>query len=133
MESALACASTQWAKWFISRLYALIRHWDYLEEGDLQEAMEAIYLHIKNGHAGMPNSKMQQTTRSIVENDWFGSYRHVDGIAHAIDRVAARIRFPNAFDNAIEDLLANHERIEAGFLAFYPELKAHIAELALES
>ena len=113
--------------------HLLIKNWDDLEEGDLQQVIETIYQHMSAGHSRMPNPRMQQTTRSIVQHDWFGSYRHVDGIAHAIDRVAARIRFPNTFDNAIEDLLANHQKIEAGFLAFYPELKAHVKELALES
>ena len=112
--------------------HLLIKHWQQLEPGNLPETVQAIYGHLQNGRARMPNPRMQQTTKSIVEHDWFGSYQHLDGIAHAINRVAERIRFPNAFDNAIEDLLANHQQVEDGFLDFYPQLKAHIAELALE-
>jgi len=47
--------------------------------------------------------------------------------------VAGLIRFANRFDNAIEELSANHAAIEAGFLAFYPELRRHVAGLALEA
>ncbi len=113
--------------------HLLIKHWQNLEEGSLEQTIDSIYGLLREAHASMPNQKMQRTTQTIVEHDWFGSYRHIDGIAHAIVRVAARIRFPNAFDNAIEDLLANHKQIEAGFIEFYPQLKAHIAELGLES
>ena len=80
----------------------------------------------------MPNEAMQKTTRSIVER-LVGTYQHLEGITHAMNRVAARVRFPNAFDNAIEDLLANHGQVEAGFLEFYPQLKSHVKELGLEA
>ncbi len=113
--------------------HLLIRHWQALESADLSQTIATIYHHMQTGRHHMPSPAMQKTTRHMVEHDWFASYFHVDGIAHAIDRVAARIRFPNAFDNAIEDLLANHQQIEAGFLAFYPQLKAHVNELAIES
>lgn len=112
--------------------HLLIKHWDQLEFRDLAQTRDRIYNHLRRGHHQMPNETMQATTRRIVEYDWFGSYQQLDGIAHAIDRVAERIRFPNAFDNAIEDLLANHQQVESGFLEFYPELKNHVAELGLE-
>ncbi len=112
--------------------HLLIKHWQRLEPGSLSERVDSIYGHLQNGRERMPNVRMQQTTKSIVEHDWFGTYQHIDGIAHAINRVAERIRFPNAFDNAIEDLLANHQRVEDGFLEFYPQLKTHVEDLGLE-
>lgn len=113
--------------------HLLIRHWQLLEDRDLGQTVETIYQHLQGARHQMPSPSMQQTSRHLVEHDWFGSYARLDGIAHAIDRVAARIRFPNSFDNAIEELLANQQLIENGFLMFYPELKAHIDAMAIEA
>ena len=76
---------------------------------------------------------MRNTTSRMVSFDWFGSYREIDSVAHALDRIAGRIRYENRFDNAIEDIIANQQEIEATFNDFFPELKAHVARLGLES
>jgi acyl carrier protein phosphodiesterase len=69
----------------------------------------------------------------MVTNDWFGSYRDIDSVAQALDRIAGRIRFPNAFVNAIEDLRRNEELIASVFFQFFPELRMHVESLAFES
>ncbi len=81
----------------------------------------------------MPHDNMRSVTRRMVEYDWFGSYRDIDAVAESLDRVAARIRFANRFDNAIEDLLRNQETIRDGFFEFYPQLQRHVTELAIET
>ncbi len=113
--------------------HLLIKHWSQLEADDLGQTTQRIYAQLRSSQHLMPSEHMQRTTTSIVEHDWFGTYRHLEGITHAMNRVAARVRFPNAFDNAIEDLLANQQQVEAGFLEFYPQLKAHIEALGLET
>jgi acyl carrier protein phosphodiesterase len=40
--------------------------------------------------------------------------------------VAKRIRFPNTFHLAVDDINANRDEIEARFLTFFPELITHI-------
>ena len=81
----------------------------------------------------MPGEDMQRVTMRIVRYDWFGCYRDIGSIAESLDRVAGRIRFANHFDNAIEDLQSNHREIRNAFFEFYPQLKAHINTLAIES
>jgi acyl carrier protein phosphodiesterase len=68
----------------------------------------------------------------MIEYDWFGCYRELDAIAESLDRVAARIRFANQFDNAIEDLRRNHDMIRDGFFEFFPQLQQHVLEQAIE-
>ena len=55
-----------------------------------------------------------------------------DAIDESLNRVAARIRFSNRFDNALEDLLRNADLIHEGFLEFYPELQQFVREQAIE-
>lgn len=113
--------------------HLLIRHWHRFERRDLDSSIGSFYRRMHAGRELMPGDRMRRVTRRMIEYDWFGSYRELDSIAESLDRVAGRIRFANRFDNAIEELTANHAAIEAGFLDFYPELRRHVAELGIEA
>lgn len=113
--------------------HLLMKHWQMFDERPLDIVIDGFYQRMRAGQALMPGDHMRTTTRRMVDFDWFGSYREVDSIADALDRIASRIRFENSFDNAIEEILANQENIETVFIGFFPELKKHIATLALET
>ena len=113
--------------------HLLINHWERLEGGDADAAIAAMYARLRAGRPLMPGERMRSVTRRMVEHDWFGSYREVDAVAEALDRVAGRIRFHHQFYDAIEDLERHRREIRDGFLEFYPELKRHVTALALES
>jgi acyl carrier protein phosphodiesterase len=113
--------------------HLLINHWHRFEQRDQSQLVTGFYRRMRQGQALMPGEDMQRVTRRMISYDWFGSYRDIDSIAEAMDRVAARIRFSNRFANAIEDIERNQEMIGEGFFQFYPQLQAHIAELAIET
>jgi acyl carrier protein phosphodiesterase len=113
--------------------HLLITHWDRFEERSLENLIVGLYQRMDEGRKLMPHDEMQLVTRRMIEYDWFGSYGDIDAVAEALDRVAARIRFANDFDNAIEDLQRSHEMILQGFLEFYPQLQRHVTEQAIES
>jgi len=112
--------------------HLLLTHWELFEQRELDELIADFYRRMSVGQALMPGAEMRRATRRMIDYDWFGSYRNVDSIAESLDRVAARIRFANDFDNAIEDLQRNHESIRDGFLEFYPQLRQHVLDLAIE-
>ncbi len=112
--------------------HLLIRYWHRFDARDADTVIGEFYRRMLEGESLMPAAHMRSTTRRMVDYDWFGSYRDVDAVAEAIDRVAARIRFEHRFDNAIEDLRRNHEQIRDGFFEFFPALRQHVADLALE-
>ena len=113
--------------------HLLINHWDRFEERSLEDLIAGLYQRMDEGQKMMPHNDMQRVTQRMIEYDWFGSYRDIDAVAEALDRVAGRIRFANDFDNAIEDLQHSHEMILQGFLEFYPQLQRHVTEQAIES
>ena len=112
--------------------HLLINHWERFERRDLDALIASFYRRMLGARDLMPGENMRRVTRRMVDNDWFGSYRDIGAVAESLDRVAARIRFENGFDNAIEDLLRNHDLICEGFLEFYPELRHHVESLAIE-
>ena len=113
--------------------HLLINHWQRFEQRELKPLIGEFYQRITEGRDLMPGENMRSATRRMVDFDWFGSYRELDAVAESLDRVAARIRFANRFDNAIEDLLRNREMIREGFFEFYPQLQRQVARLAIES
>ena len=113
--------------------HLLIRHWRRFDDRDVDVVIADFYQRLEHGRALMPSRTMREVTARMVSRDWFGSYRDVDAVARALDRVAARIRFANRFGNAIEDLRRHDDAIAAAFVEFFPALRAHVVELALES
>ena len=112
--------------------HLLLLHWERFEQRGLDELITEFYRRMAAGRSLMPGEEMRRVTRRMIDYDWFGSYRDADAIAESLDRVAARIRFANDFDNAIEDLQRHHELIRDGFFEFYPQLQQHITEQGIE-
>lgn len=113
--------------------HLLITRWSRFDTRDVEAVIEQFYRRMTAGQSLMPGAGMRRVTQRMVEYDWFGSYRNLDDIAESLDRVASRIRYANRFDNAIEDLLAHQDEVEQVFFEFFPELRQHVVELALES
>jgi acyl carrier protein phosphodiesterase len=112
--------------------HLLVNYWQNFDHRNLDDVIAEFYLRLEQGQTLMPGSEMRRITSRMITHDWFGSYRDIDSVAEALDRIATRIRFPNAFDNAIEDLLKHEDLIQSVFLQFYPELKAHVESLEFE-
>jgi acyl carrier protein phosphodiesterase len=112
--------------------HLLINHWQEFDQRNLNNVITEFYARMDAGQRLMPGNEMRRVTSRMVTYDWFGSYRDVDSVAEALDRIAIRIRFPNQFANAIEDLRRHEDMILEVFINFFPELKAHVESLALE-
>lgn len=113
--------------------HLLMQHWNDFNTRSLEQTIVEFYERMTLGQALMPSDQMRKTTRAMVDYDWFGSYQNIDSIAHALDRIALRLRFKNRFRNAIEDILVNQAEIDDVFLVFFPELLAHVQNLGLET
>lgn len=63
----------------------------------------------------------------ICAEDWLGSYRELDGVRRALDRLGQRLRKPRALGDAIPLLHAEHAALRADFREFFPALARHAA------
>jgi acyl carrier protein phosphodiesterase len=113
--------------------HLLMNHWQEFDTRNITEVIAEFYTRMEAGQALMPGSEMRRVTSRMVTYDWFGSYQDIDSVAGALDRIAMRIRFPNQFADAIEDLRLHEDLILEVFFDFFPELKAHVVSLALET
>ena len=100
----------------------LLRNWQRFSHVNSDTFIDQVYRELDENASLMPE-KMQKVTQQIVLQDWFRSYQDIDNIGYALDRVANRIRFRNAFSGIIEEIKAHDQELEHRFLSFFPELK----------
>lgn len=101
----------------------LLRHWEKFTDADQNTFIRNVYVELQDNESLMSPS-MARTTRHMVSQDWFGSYRDLDNIGYALDRVAERIRFQNAFAGIIQEIRPLHSELEEHFLTFFPDLQS---------
>ncbi|MDI9245396.1 ACP phosphodiesterase [Marinobacter sp. CHS3-4] len=102
----------------------LLRHWDRFSDVSQEEFIGQVYRELRRHRKHMPEP-MQKVTGRIVRYDWFRSYRRLDNIGFAIDRVANRVRFTHSFHGIIEEICDHESALEEHFLAFFPDLQGH--------
>lgn len=105
----------------------LLRNWKLFSHVKADTFIDQVYRELAANAALMPEP-MQQVTRQIVRHDWFRSYMDLENIGYALDRVAGRIRFTNAFSGIIEEIEEHDGELEHRFLQFFPELKHFATE-----
>ncbi len=109
----------------------LIRHWSRFHSASFEETYLSYYQCLLEGRELMP-VHMQGVIDRVVKQDWFASYRSLQGIGYALDRIASRIRFQHCFTGVVEELYLHDAQLETAFLHFFPELIEHIEQLAIE-
>ncbi|MCB1619773.1 MAG: DUF479 domain-containing protein [Thiothrix sp.] len=109
----------------------LTRHWNRFHAVPQDDFIRQCYAGLLTGLPWMP-ANMQQAVRRMVADDWLGTCEDFTRVGMTLDRIAGRIRFPNAFAGSGQVLVHHRERIEAVFLELYPALQQHVGELGLE-
>lgn len=109
----------------------LIRHWQRFHLQPFDVAKAQLYQHLAHAEPLMP-LPMRLTMQKVRQQDWLNAYEHLPGLARALDNVALRIRFENAFTGIIHEITPNYLALEQLFLAFYPALQQHVMTLGLE-
>ncbi|MBR9897252.1 ACP phosphodiesterase [Alteromonas mediterranea] len=105
--------------------HLLIKHWATFTPQGFDDFREQSFALLEKRLPSMPRT-MQVSIGHMITHDWFEDYAREDGIAKAISVVAKRIRFANTFHKSVDDISDHQEEIEQLFLAFFPELIAHI-------
>lgn len=106
----------------------LLRHWERFTDTDQSGFITAVYAELQ-AYENVMTPTMSRTTRHMVEHDWFGSYRDLENIGYALDRIATRIRFPNSFSGIIHEIRPLHSQLEAHFLSFFPDLQGFAGDI----
>ena len=84
-------------------------------------------------NADLMPPRPREILKVMMEEDWLGSYRELDGIGRALDRIAVRIarRFGrgSGLAGAADEIARNYGALEENFRAFFPELILFVVDL----
>jgi acyl carrier protein phosphodiesterase len=103
----------------------LAKNWLEYSNVELGEFCSGVYDLLLRREATLPE-KLRDRLPIMIEEDWLGSYKCLDGIALALYRMSKRIsrRFERAqsIEGGIEDINSNYQELEQNFKEFFPEL-----------
>ena len=100
-------------------------HWARHCLQPLDEFVQEIYTSFDQHGAQLPRATLGHLERMRAEN-WLSSYREIDGVRLTLDRISRRLRRPVELGDAVAELVQNYTPLEAGFVEFFPELRAHV-------
>lgn len=99
----------------------LCRNWLSFSQQLLEEFAEFCYDCLLSRTQFM-EPDVRRVVRRMREYDWLNSYREIDGIGVAFDRMSRRAPVLAEIPLAMDDFRENYEEMEGDFLEFYPEL-----------
>lgn len=103
----------------------LAKNWREYSEVSLRDFTRRVYQVLQDSRDILPES-LQQVMPTIIARDLLCSYREIDGIDTALNRMSARIKRTNNLASGVEDLTANYHQFELDFRAFFPELISYV-------
>jgi acyl carrier protein phosphodiesterase len=105
--------------------YFLSRHWSAFTSEDRPAFIRYCY-HCLNDYREVMPERMQTVVEQMIIHDWLGSYADLDSVGISLDRLSARMRFPNQLAGSVVEIKCNLNRLEQGFLDFFPELQRYL-------
>jgi acyl carrier protein phosphodiesterase len=103
----------------------LARNWSEYSSVDLGVFTKKIY-DLLNDHENLLPDGLKSVVHRMAEEDWLGSYKEVEGVGKALDRIARRFKRENNLTGAVEELVKNYKKLEENFRAFFPQLTSYV-------
>lgn len=101
----------------------LARHWCDYHDAALEDFAVDVYGVLLDRTAGLPEAAGRMVAFMARQN-WLVSYREVDEVGAALERMGRRLTRGNALLGSAEELEAGYAGFEADFRAFMPEVTA---------
>jgi acyl carrier protein phosphodiesterase len=105
--------------------HLLAVNWRIYSEVELPDFLTELY-HSFLSYPGELPELVRHLLRRLTAEDWFGSYRFVEGVEDVLKRVSRRLKRPVALERALPELRHNHAAVETAFHAFFPQLCEHV-------
>ena len=99
----------------------LARHWADYSDLPLEGFTARVYAALRSSHALLPE-RLQLIAPRMAAADWLASYRHIDAIGVALDRIGERLKRGNALLGSGAELTAHYDGFEADFRVFFPDV-----------
>jgi len=112
--------------------HILSRDWDAYSSTPLTNFLSEFYASFEDARAHIP-AEAYLRLEEIRHQDFLCSYRNLDGVADALQRIGKRFRRPVPLGESIVILEDNYDLFRADFGAFFPELVSNFAPKSLRT
>jgi acyl carrier protein phosphodiesterase len=106
----------------------LAKNWESYSSISLDSFTHEFYTVLIKHKAALPD-RVQQFLPHLMQTNWLGQYHRLEGIEHALQRLARRARFNSGIEHALVDLKKNYQSLEEDFMDYYPKLLVYVEEL----
>lgn len=106
--------------------HALSTHWAAFCAQPRREFIDEVYAGFA-AHAGELPERFAKAVPWMITQDWLGSYASFAGVQVAVDRISHRLpKAAGRLRAGVEDVRRDPDTFERAFLAFFPQLVAHV-------
>ena len=109
----------------------LIKHWSSFAEDDCHEFISNAYAVLQTNQKLLP-PRLQNILPLMVRENWLLSYKNIDGVEKALNRISTRLKRDNALSGPVEELHNRYGHFENEFLEFFPRLIEHVEQCHLK-
>ena len=102
-------------------------HWQQFHLDPLSQFASQAYQLLNEKQHLLPAS-MLPMVEAMQRQNWLVNYATIDGIDRALTNMARRTKFVSHMENATDDLEKDFSFYDSNFLAFFPDLVAHITQ-----
>jgi len=110
----------------------LAKNWSLYSNVELIDFIDKSYAILKRYRKLLPGDLKFAVPR-MIEEDWLGSYKHLEAIGITLDKISKRIEKKfgrrNNLSGAIEEVKSNYIELETNFKVFFPELVSYVENL----
>ena len=112
----------------------LAKNWAAYSDRELDSFNRSVYEMLKRNIGILPE-KLALFLPRMINEDWLGSYKNLEGISLVIDRLSNRLerRFKrqNTLKGAAREIESNYRELDRNFKDFFPELVGYVEGLRL--
>lgn len=109
----------------------LARDWTRYHEQPLTAFAHRVYAVLLRNRERLPE-RLARIAPYMATQDWLSSYRAIESIHVALERMGTRLTRGNALNGAAGELVLHYDALEADFRAFFPQVTAFARATAHE-
>jgi acyl carrier protein phosphodiesterase len=106
----------------------LAANWHHYSSTPLNQYADFVY-GLMNKNIELMPPLVVQFLPYMISGNWLFNYANFEGIGKVLNGMSRRAKFNSHMEESIDDLKKDYHLYEAEFLAFFPQLVAHVEDL----
>jgi acyl carrier protein phosphodiesterase len=96
-------------------------HWSDFSNQSRIDFIQSVYCMLDE-YADILPERLRAMAPRMIAGDWLGSYRELNNLGLAFDRMSMRLKRTDALTGALHEVEREYDRLEADFLEFFPSV-----------